>query len=96
MTLHVSSLALDTLPQDAILNIRKWLDFPIYGEYGFYDALNVKTGIVNPQYLSLDQGMILAAICNYLRDGALQKYFHSDPIAKKAETLLTEETFFKN
>lgn len=96
LTPHVSFLALDTLPQDAILNIRKWLDFPIYGEYGFYDALNVKTGIVNPQYLSLDQGMILAAICNYLRDGALQKYFHSDPIAKKAETLLTEETFFKN
>lgn len=96
ITPHVSFLALDSLPKDAIKNIRKLLDFPIYGEYGFYDAVNLKNNRVNPQYLALDQGMILAAICNYLQDGAIQKLFHSDPVGKNAENLLSSETFFNS
>lgn len=96
ITPHVSFLALDSLPKDAIKNIRKLLDFPMYGEYGFYDAINLKTQRVNPQYLALDQGMILAALCNYLEDGAIQKLFHADPIGKNAETLLSSETFFNS
>ncbi len=91
---HVSFLALETLPKAAIRNIRKLLNYDLYGEYGFYDSLNLRTGRANPQYLSLDQGMILAALCNYLEDGALKKYFHRDPVAQKAEHLLKEENFF--
>ncbi len=96
ITPHVSFLALDCLPKDALQNIRKLLDFPIYGEYGFYDAINLKNNRVNPQYLALDQGMILAAICNYLSGGAIQNRFHADPIGKKAEDLLSSETFFNS
>lgn len=95
VTPHVSFLALEFLPKSAIKNIRRLLEYPIYGEYGYYDSLSLKTERVNPQYLALDQGMILAAICNYLTKGSLKNYFHSDPIAKKAEHLLKEERFFK-
>lgn len=95
VTPHVSFLALEFLPKSAIKNIRKFLEYPIYGEYGYYDSLSLTTGRVNPQYLSLDQGMILAAVCNYLTKGSLRNYFHRDPIAQKAEHLLSDEKFFK-
>ncbi len=95
VTPHVSFLALETLPKDAITNLRKLLDYDLYGEYGFYDSLNLKNRRVNYQYLALDQGMILAALCNYLKDGALQKYFHRDEVARRAEPLLKDEDFFK-
>lgn len=94
ITPHVSFLALETLPEAAIENIRKMLEFDLYGEYGFYDSVDLKNNRVNHQYLALDQGMILAALCNYLKDGVLQKYFHQDPVARRAEAVLKEEKFF--
>lgn len=93
-TPHVSFLALDSLPKEAIQNIRRFLDFEMYGEYGFYDALELKTGKANPQYLALDQGMTLVAIANYLGKGAIQNRFHADPIGKKTEDFLRKESFF--
>ena len=95
VTPYASFMALETLPEQAIDNLRRMLQvYEAYGEYGFYDSINVRTGRVNAQYLALDQGMILAAITNYLREGALQKYFHSDEIGKSGESLLGAEEFF--
>jgi len=94
ITPHASFLALDSLPEQAIKNIRKLLEYDIYGEYGFFDSLNLRNKQVNPQYLSLNQGMIMVALCNYLTQGAIQNYFHKDRIAKNAEDLLSEEVFF--
>ena len=65
-----------------------------YGEYGFYDAIDARTGKVAIKYLCLDQAMSFIALNNYLNDGAIRKRFHSDPIAKNAEELLTIENFF--
>lgn len=96
ITPHVSFLALDALPAEAIKNIRRLLEnYQSYGEYGFYDAINLKNKQVNPQYLALDQGMILVALSNYLNKGSIQNRFHADPIGKKIESLLSEETFFE-
>ncbi|MCM8774908.1 MAG: DUF3131 domain-containing protein [Candidatus Omnitrophica bacterium] len=94
ITPHVSFLALDTLPMQAIDNIRRFLKFDSYGEYGFYDSVNVRTKKVNAQYLALDQGMSLIAICNYLKNGSIKERFHADPIGKKPEHLLKGESFF--
>ncbi len=95
VTPHVSFLALDPHPEMALENIRNLLGYPgMYGNYGFYDAVNLKNGKVNPQYLALDQGMILVAIANYLKDGSIQNRFHADPVGQNAEHLLEEE-FFK-
>jgi hypothetical protein len=94
ITPHVSFLALETLPKDAIKNIRAFLNFNIYGEYGFYDSIIFPSERVNPQYLALDQGMILIPIANYLKNGVIQEYFHKDPVGKKAKEMLEEERFF--
>jgi hypothetical protein len=91
---HVSFLALDVLPKDAVSNIRKLLEYDLYGEYGFFDAFDLRSGKAVPQYLALDQGMTLVALCNYLQKGFIQKAFQKDPIAKNAEELLSKENFF--
>jgi len=94
ITPHASFLALDTLPKDAIKNIRKLLTFNLYGEYGFYDTISFPSQRVNTQYLALDQGMVLIPIANYLKKGVIQEYFHKDPVGKKAKELLEQEEFF--
>ena len=95
ITPHVSFLALDSLPKDAIKNIRQLLTFPIYGEYGFYDSITFPSKRINTQYLVLDQGMVLIPIANYLKKGVIQGYFHKDPVGKKIQALLGQEDFFK-
>lgn len=94
ITPHASFLALDATPAAAINNIRALLKYDIYGEYGFYDAINLKNKRVNTQYLALDQGMILVALNNYLNQGAIQERFHADEIGKNIEDLLVKESFF--
>lgn len=92
---YASFLALATRPKAAIENLRKMLSlYPdLYGEYGIYDSVDVAKGIVNHQYLALDQGMSFVATANYVKDGVIRNRFHSDEIGKKAEALLKEETF---
>jgi hypothetical protein len=96
ITPHVSFLALDSWPTEAIGNIRRWLDYEAYGEYGFYDSINLRNKRVNTQYLALDQGMILVAISNYLTGGAIQERFHADSVGRSAEDLLMKESFFSS
>jgi hypothetical protein len=64
VTPHASFLALRYAPRDALSNLdRLEHDFPgLYGKWGFRDSVNVDTGVVSGAYLSLDQGMIMAAI----------------------------------
>ncbi|MFH1190297.1 MAG: glucoamylase family protein [Candidatus Omnitrophota bacterium] len=96
VTPHAAFLSLEFTPQESIDNLRAILaKFNAYGEYGFYDAIDVATGKVAMEYLCLDQAMSFVAINNYLNDGAIRKRFHSDPIAKNAEELLKVEDFFE-
>lgn len=95
VTPHVVALALEFIPEQAIANLRELIKrYDVYGEYGFYDAVDPQTGLVARKYLSLDQGMLFVAINNYLNDGAIRRRFHADPMIQKAEKLLTEENFF--
>lgn len=95
VTPHASVLALEFAPKEVIANLRKLIElYDVYGEYGFYDAVTVETGLVARKYLALDQGMIFVALNNYLNDGAIRKRFQADPVLQKAEELLTSETFF--
>ncbi len=95
ITPHVSFLAINVAPQDALRNIRKMLEFKIYGEYGFYDSIQIKTSKVNTQYLALDQGMSFLAMANFLEDNYIQKLFQQDPIGQKAAALWEKEAFFE-
>lgn len=95
ITPYASFLALATRPEAAIKNFRQMLSqYPdSYGEYGFYDFIDVTKGIVNHQYLALDQAMSFLAIVNYLENGSLRRRFQTDPIGQKSELLLREEQF---
>jgi hypothetical protein len=64
VTPHASFLALRYAPREALSNlVRLQANFPgLYGKWGFRDSVNVETGRVSGSYLSLDQGMIMAAI----------------------------------
>lgn len=96
VTPHASILALDYAAPEVVKNLRTLLKtYPVYGEYGFYDAVDVKTGKVAHKYLALDQGMILIALDNYVNKGAVRNRFMADPVAQKAEPLLREEKLFE-
>lgn len=94
VTPHASFLALDVLPQQAFANIQTLMSrYPgVYGQYGFYDAVNPTTGSIGHRYLVLDQSMIMAALDNALNDRALQRHFARDPVAIAAQTYLSLET----
>jgi hypothetical protein len=64
VTPHASFLALRYAPREALSNLERLRTaFPgLYGKWGFRDSVNVDTGAVSGSYLSLDQGMIMAAI----------------------------------
>jgi hypothetical protein len=80
VTPHASFLALRYDPRDALSNLaRLRARFPgLYGKWGFRDSVNVSTRVVSGSYLSLDQGMIMAALGNALGDDVLRHAFSDD------------------
>jgi hypothetical protein len=95
ITPHATFLALEFAPKECVDNIRRMIKgYRAYGEYGFYDAIDVSTGKVALKYLCLDQAMSFLALDNYLNDGAIRKRFSEDPINRNAEELLKVEDFF--
>ena len=77
VTPHAAFLGLRWAPHEAVDNLRRLEhDFPrIYGKWGFRDTVNVDSGFVSEYYLSLDQGMVMAAIGNALGDDMLRHAF---------------------
>ena len=95
VTPHASALALGQLPRGALANLRRLAErYPVYGDFGFYDAVDPRTGEVAYTYLTLDQSMILLALANHLGDHAVQRRFASDPIMQRVLPLLAAEHFF--
>lgn len=94
VTPHASFLALEYSPAAAVENLKNLIQrFEMMGPYGPYDAVEVRSGAVARTYLALDVGMSIIAATNFLRDGAIQKRFHQDAVAKRLEPLLREERF---
>lgn len=94
VTPHAAALALYTDPESAIKNLRRLAeDFALYGDFGFYDAVNPLTGEISMNYLCLNQAMILIALANHLTHGAVQKHFAADPIIRNILPLLRIERF---
>ena len=95
VTPHAAALALLIEPDAATANLRQMANrYPLQGDFGFYDAVDPKTGQVAHNYLALDQSMILIALANHLRDGVIQTYFAADPIIQRVLPLLAAERFF--
>jgi hypothetical protein len=94
VTPHASFLALRWAPQAALANLAKLEgDFPIYGEWGFRDSVDVRNGAVASVYLSLDQGIIMAAIGNALCHDMLRAAFVTPEMRAALEPVLALEQF---
>jgi Putative glucoamylase len=94
VTPHASFLALRYATREALENLHNLeANFPIYGEYGFMDSVNVSRGVVSDRVLALDQGMIMAAIANALADDAMRHAFSDGPIETILRPLIAPEEF---
>jgi hypothetical protein len=94
VTPHASFLAMRYAPDQALANLDKLRsNFDAYGPGGFYDAIAVGSGEVSREYLSLDQGMIVAALGNALDGDSLRDYVSRGALRKKVRPLMAEEVF---
>jgi hypothetical protein len=94
VTPHASFLALRFAPDRALANLRALVKaFPILDPQGFHDSVSITTGEVSGCVLSLDQGMILAAIANALADDAIRRAFSEGLIEQTIRPLIAPEEF---
>jgi hypothetical protein len=93
VTPHAAFLALRWAPERVMENLANLqADFDIYDQWGFRDSVNVQTGTVSGAYLSLDQGIIMAAIGNALAGDVLREAFVTKEF-RKLQPLIGLETF---
>jgi hypothetical protein len=94
VTPHASFLALRYAPKAALKNLAK-LDrnFDAYGKGGFYDAVAVGSGQVSKHYLSLDQGLVMAALGNALADDDMRHYVARGALKSSLRPLMKQEVF---
>jgi hypothetical protein len=94
VTPHAAFLALRWAPDMALDNLAALKkDFKIYDKWGFRDTVNVQTGAVSNAYLSLDQGIIMAAIGNALADDLLRDAFATRAFRRALEPVIGMERF---
>lgn len=94
VTPHASFLAYRYAPQAALANLaRLRADFDAYGPGGFYDAIGTRSGQVSKRYLSLDQGMVMAALGNALARDDMRRYVSRGELEKKVRPLMAQEVF---
>jgi hypothetical protein len=94
VTPHAAFLALRWAPGAALDNLAKLQhNFAIYDKWGFHDSVNVGAGVVSPFYLSLDQGMIMAAIGNALGHDMLRRAFTTPEFEHALQPVISIEEF---
>ena len=94
MTPHAAFLGLRYDSRAALDNVaRLRRDFDVYSRWGFRDAVDVDTGQVSPAYLSLDQGMIMAALGNALTRDSLRRAFAGPDLERRVRPVVGMEAF---
>ena len=88
---YASLLALSNNPQLVYSNMSKLKKLGLYGDWGFFESYDHDEKEIVQSYFSHHQGMILASLCNYLKNNAIREYFHSDVRVKSVEVLLKEK-----
>src|ERR671914_1581333 len=95
VTPHAAFLALRWAPGEAVANLERMRrDFrDMYGKWGFRDSVNVDSGVVSNHYLSLDQGMVMAAIGNALERDVLREAFADRDMERSLRPVIGIEEF---
>ncbi|MBR0157331.1 MAG: DUF3131 domain-containing protein [Clostridia bacterium] len=94
---YASALALAVEPKLAVRNLRKLAELGMFGEYGFFEALDRTKSRVGGEgarvvgsFMAHHQGMILCSVANLLTDGAFRRRFMELPNTAANEQLLFE------
>ena len=94
VTPHAAFLGLRYRPAAALANLARIERIPgAYNQWGFADSVNVGTGFPSPARLSLDQGMIMAALGNALGGDVLRDAFSGGDFARAVRPVLGVEEF---
>ena len=94
VTPHAAFLALRYAPDQALANLQRLeRDFDIYTDLGFLDSVNVDSEVVSNAYLSLDQGMIMAAIGNALGKDLMRRAFATGDVEREVRPVMGVEEF---
>ncbi|HET9455777.1 MAG TPA: glucoamylase family protein [Candidatus Limnocylindrales bacterium] len=94
VTPHAAFLALRWAPDAVVDNLAELeADFAIYDRWGFRDSVNVDTGRVSDFYLSLDQGIVMAALGNALGGDILRDAFATKDVRKVLRPIMGMEQF---
>jgi hypothetical protein len=94
VTPHAAFLALRWRPQAALATLRTLeREHDAWTPLGFLDAVNVDTGKPSPAYLSLDQGMIMAALGNALGRDVLRRAFATRDLERAVRPTVAVEEF---
>jgi Putative glucoamylase/RTX calcium-binding nonapeptide repeat (4 copies)/Protein of unknown function (DUF3131) len=94
VTPHAAFLALRYRPQEAMANLAKLAQIPgMYTKWGFADSVNIQTKHPSSGFLSLDQGMIMAALGNALGGDVLRRTFADEAMRKAIRPVLGVEEF---
>jgi len=94
VTPHAAFLALRWAPNAVLENLANLeRDFKIYDKWGFHDSVNVDSGVVSSYYLSLDQGIIMAAIGNELGHDMLRRAFATPEFKQALQPVISIEEF---
>jgi hypothetical protein len=93
-------LALHVCAADALKNLHRMSRDGWLGAYGFYESADFSASRHHSKHhryelvrcwMAHHQGMSLLSIANYLLDGVVQRWFHSDPRVQATELLLHEK-----
>jgi hypothetical protein len=94
VTPHAAFLALRYRPAQTMADLKTLEAIPhMYGRWGFRDSVNMTTKHPSGSYLSLDQGMIMAAIGNALAGDVLRQAFADRQMRNAIRPVLGVEEF---
>ncbi len=94
VTPHAAFLALRYRPTQTLSDLRRLQAIPgMYGKWGFRDSVNMTTLHPSDGYLSLDQGMIMAALGNALGDDVIRTDFATPDFRAKIRPVLGVEEY---
>lgn len=94
VTPHAAFLALRYRRAQALTDLARLQRIPdMYGRWGFLDSVNMTTLHPSGAYLSLDQGMIMAALGNALGDDVMRTAFAGADLRNAIRPVLAVEEF---
>jgi cyclic beta-1,2-glucan synthetase len=95
---YASLLAVSIVPQETVLNLKRFAELGLLGDYGYLESLDysrqsmypVGRGVIVHAYMAHHQGMIFLALTNFLQNDYLKRQFRADPRIRMVEPLLQE------